>query len=104
MANGISFATVSGIFQKPNERVIARVAADNVGGVVARSVINDDDLRVPPLLGDVGENLVQSLGDALALVVRRYDDTVRRNSTGGRILLLYVEISLGHRASDGFTG
>jgi hypothetical protein len=83
MADGISFAAISGIFQKPDEWVVARITADDVGGVVARSVIDDDDLRIPPLLDDVGEDLVQSLSDALALVVRRYDDAVRRNSTGG---------------------
>jgi hypothetical protein len=83
MADGISFATVSRILQKPDDRVVARIAADDIGGVVTRSVIDDDDLGVPPLLGDVGEDLVQSLNDALALVKCRYDDAVRRNSTGG---------------------
>ena len=88
MAHGIALAAVSRILQKADARIFTGVAPDDVGGVVARAVIDDDDLRVPPLLGSVGEDLVQSLSDALALVVRRYDDAVRRNSAGGNAIIV----------------
>jgi hypothetical protein len=83
MSNGIALAAVSGIFKKTDVWIITHVTADDVCGVVARTIIDHDDLGVPPLLGDVDENLVECLNDALTLVVRRYDDAVRRNSAGG---------------------
>jgi hypothetical protein len=83
VSHGIAFAAIPGILYQPNIWVLLRIRRDDLSRIVTGSVIDDDDLRVPPLLGDVGDDLVQSLRNALALVECRYDDAVRKNSTSG---------------------
>ena len=49
VANAVSFAAIAGIFHEPQRGIFCREVANNVSGVVARAVIDDDDFGVPLL-------------------------------------------------------
>ena len=55
------------------------VLADDVGGVVAGAVVNHQHFAIPFLTGDVSQDFVEGLRDALALVISGDDDGVRRS-------------------------
>src|SRR5437667_965646 len=51
VAHAVSLAAIAGIFEQPERRMRLGVTADEVGSLVARSVIDDNDLRIPALSG-----------------------------------------------------
>src|SRR4051794_27152731 len=69
MTNGVAFATIAGVLKKANDGAALRILTNDLRGAIARAVVYDQHLGLPLLLIDVGENLVQRGGDALALVI-----------------------------------
>jgi hypothetical protein len=50
--------------------------ANNLGRLIAGTVVDHDDFQIPAALRRMGENLLQRAGDALALVVGGQNDAI----------------------------
>lgn len=76
VAHAVPFAAIAGILDEADDSIFRGEGADNISGVVAGSVIDDDDFGVPVLRVDVGENLCERRAEASAFVVGGNDDGV----------------------------
>src|SRR5580704_13107007 len=78
VADAVALASVAGIFDEAECRVFGGEGLNDVGSIVAGAVVDDDNLGVPALSANVGENLLQSSANTGPLVVSRNDDAVCR--------------------------
>lgn len=60
MANAVSLAAVSGIFQQVYGRAPLRIAENNFCGSILRATVHDDDFRLPGLPADKSQHAVQA--------------------------------------------
>src|SRR5690348_6303922 len=71
VADTVSLAVVTGIFDQTQRRIFGGEGLDDICGVVAGTVVDDDDFSVPALRTNVSENLLKRGTDASALVIGR---------------------------------
>ena len=76
IAHAVSLATIAGIFYQAECGIFRGVCPNDVGGIVAGTIINDDDFRIPSSGVNVGQHLLESRAQALALVVGGDHDAV----------------------------
>jgi hypothetical protein len=76
IAHAVSLATVAGIFYQPECGILRGVSLNNVGRIVAGSVIDHDDFRIPSSGVDVAQHLLECRAQARALVVGGNHDAV----------------------------
>src|ERR1700730_17917797 len=70
--------------------ILLYVSADNIHRVIARAVVNRNDLCIPSPLGHVGEHFVQSGADTCAFVISGNDDAVALRSVVSRRVYAHV--------------
>jgi len=78
MAHAVPLASVAGILKKPHFGGVDSEGADQRGGLVARAIVNHNDLSGPAALADAAGDRFESAQDPRALVVGRNDNTVLR--------------------------
>src|SRR5437879_10885643 len=63
VAHAVSLAAIARIFEQPERRMRLGIPADEVRSLVARSVIDDNDLCIPALSRDVVQHSVKSCAE-----------------------------------------
>jgi len=76
IADTVALAPIAWVFQQTQGRILLRKLPYDLGGIVAGTIVHDDDLRVGLLLANIVEDALQRSSDPRALVVRRNDETV----------------------------
>ena len=76
IAHAVSLATIAWIFYQAEYRIFSGVRSNDVGGIVAGSVIDHDDFRIPSSGANIGKHFIESCAQARALVVGWDHDAV----------------------------
>jgi hypothetical protein len=89
-----TFAAIPWVLDEMNLGVSATVVPNDLGGVVARAVIHDQDLGIPLVFVDVTKDLIEGGPKPIAFVVSRDDDAV------GQSAVLSSQFSVLSKARD----
>ena len=84
VADAVSLAVVAGIFDQMQDRIFICEGSNDVGGIVARTVVDDENLGVPLLAVNKDQDLLKRSAQSGTLVIRGDDDTVGRGQGGSR--------------------
>ena len=82
IAHAVTFAAVAGILQQQNLGMQSAILAHDLRRIVARSVVDHENFRVPVLSPRIAENLIERRADAHAFVICGNDETVGHVGTG----------------------
>ena len=66
IAHAVALASVAGILQQPHLRGVGGKGADHLGGLVARAIVNHDDLGGPAALADAADDRLERVGNPRA--------------------------------------
>ncbi len=78
VAHAVALAAVAGILEQPDLGGVGGKGADHLGGLVARAVVDHDDLGGPAALADAGDDRLEGVADARGLVIGGNHDAVVR--------------------------
>jgi len=79
VAYAVAFAAIAGIFYQAQSRLVCGEASNNMGRVIARSVVHDDDFCIPALGMYVRQHFFEGRAETSAFVIGGNHDAV-----GGR--------------------
>lgn len=76
VADGISFAAIAGILKHANFGSVTGNVLYEVGGVIGRTIVDDDDFGFPSIGSDACNDGLEGSGDARTLIKRGNHNTV----------------------------
>ena len=78
VAHAVTLSMIAGVLEHADFRVFGGKGAYDLGGLVARAIVDHDNFGVPAALMDAGEHGLKSASDAGGFVIGGDDDAVLR--------------------------